>query len=81
MRKWSLLLVVLIIMFGVFGCKKAISSEYNVDTASCNECGRCVQICPSDAIDYSSGGKAVIDQSKCTQCGNCVRICPKDAIY
>ncbi|RLC51437.1 MAG: hypothetical protein DRI23_04995, partial [Candidatus Cloacimonadota bacterium] len=41
----------------------------------------CIQICPADAIEFNSEGKAVIDQTKCTSCGKCITICPKDAIH
>jgi ferredoxin len=73
--------ILLTAIFFVIGCKKVTSTEYNVDKQSCMSCGRCLQVCPSDAIDFDIDGKALIDQTKCTQCGRCVRVCPKDAIY
>ena len=74
---WLLLVGILIYI----GCAKVNSPQYNVDDTSCNECGRCIQICPVDAIEFGPDGKAVIDQTKCNQCGRCITICPKDAIY
>ncbi|MDZ4182965.1 MAG: 4Fe-4S binding protein, partial [Candidatus Cloacimonadaceae bacterium] len=56
-------------------------TEYNVDASSCNGCGECIRVCPSDAIYYDANNKAVIDQSKCTHCTQCVIACPNNAIY
>jgi ferredoxin len=74
---WFLLLGILFYV----GCEKISNPQYFVDDTSCNECGRCIQICPVDAIEYGPNGKAIIDQTKCTQCGKCITICPKDAIF
>ncbi|MBN2461709.1 MAG: 4Fe-4S binding protein [Candidatus Cloacimonetes bacterium] len=52
-----------------------------MDVQSCNSCGRCLQICPVDAIEFGTDGKAFIDQTKCNQCGQCITVCPQDAIY
>jgi len=65
----------------MFGCKKATQTEYHIDKTSCNSCGKCIDICPSDAIEFTESGKAVIDLTECTQCGKCVTICPQNAIY
>jgi ferredoxin len=74
---WLVLFAVLIYV----GCDKVNNPQYHVDNTSCNECGRCIQICPVDAIEFGVDGKAIIDQTKCNQCGKCITICPKDAIY
>jgi len=79
--KFMLLILLFVAILFVFGCKKVTATEYNIDKQSCMSCGRCLQICPSDAIDFDIDGKAIIDQTKCTQCGRCVRVCPKDAVY
>jgi formate hydrogenlyase subunit 6/NADH:ubiquinone oxidoreductase subunit I len=84
MRKNTQIVICFLLLFAilmVLGCKKVTNNEFNIDKQSCISCGRCLQICPSDAIDFTIDGKALIDQTKCTQCGRCVRVCPKDAIY
>lgn len=46
----------------------------------CDGCGKCVEVCPIDAI---VGGKALIhliDQEKCSKCQECIAICPAGAI-
>ena len=63
------------------GCEKVSNPQYHVDSAACNECGNCIQVCPVDAIEFGPNGKAVIDQTKCKQCGKCISVCPQDAIY
>ncbi len=47
----------------------------------CTGCGRCVRICPIQAI-HLINGKAVIDQDLCVECSTCQRSaeCPSNAI-
>lgn len=49
------------------------------EVAQCpSECTQpCVQVCPAEAIDLSSGG--VID-TRCYGCGRCLPICPQELI-
>lgn len=44
----------------------------------CIGCGRCLRVCPFDAIDMVDK-KAKINE-KCTACGQCIEACPVDAI-
>ena len=44
----------------------------------CIGCGRCVEVCRSEAI-YLRDGKLVNDRLKCTDCGDCVKVCPSEA--
>ena len=39
----------------------------------CKESGRCVEVCPTDAISMDSENK--FDRKKCNQCGECVKVC------
>ncbi len=55
------------------------SAFYQIDQDDCISCGRCVDACPYNAIQYD-GEKPVIIQTRCKQCGECVSVCPKDAI-
>jgi ferredoxin len=83
MRKVILLLILffIITLVMVSGCKKPTTVEYNIDRSACNGCGRCVQVCPYNAIEIDNNGKAVIDQTLCKQDGLCVRACPQNAVY
>ena len=81
MKKFGLLLILIMILLVYIGCDKVNNPEYNVDKTACNSCGSCISVCPRDAIEFGEDGKAIIDQTKCNQCGKCIVICPEDAIY
>ena len=53
------------------------NTVYTVD-ANCQDCYRCVRVCPVNAIKVS-GGQARIVNELCIQCGTCVRECPQSA--
>lgn len=43
----------------------------------CIECGKCIEICPNDAI---TGKETLVpDEESCEACGKCVEVCPKGA--
>jgi pyruvate formate lyase activating enzyme len=44
----------------------------------CIRCGRCVEVCPEEAI--SMGQSAIIDRTRCTACGECAACCPSHAL-
>jgi ferredoxin len=50
-----------------------------VDSAACNGCGACLDVCPHNAIRLVSG-KAVMDQETCDACMICIEACPTHAI-
>jgi len=47
-------------------------------TANCQDCYRCVRVCPVKAISVTDG-QAYIEDSLCVKCGTCVRECPQGA--
>lgn len=47
-------------------------------TANCQDCYRCVRVCPVKAISVSDG-QASIEDELCIKCGTCVRECPQGA--
>jgi len=62
-------------------CSNPVANNiYEIDQTDCTACGKCYDVCPSNAIDYT-GEKPMIIQSKCTNCGNCANVCPEDAIH
>jgi Fe-S-cluster-containing hydrogenase component 2 len=47
--------------------------------AACVNCGRCLEICPMDAL-HEDGGGVVFDAARCIGCGLCVSVCPRGAV-
>jgi ferredoxin len=59
------------------------------DYEECNGCGKCVNVCPVEAMSLISANdpehpkmkKAKLDEEICLGCGLCVRACTKDNIH
>ncbi|MCX6646075.1 MAG: 4Fe-4S binding protein, partial [bacterium] len=47
---------------------------------ACIGCGKCIKVCPTDAIAGNMKKLHVLDKDKCIVCGSCVEICPVDCI-
>ena len=47
-------------------------------TDSCIACGKCLKVCPFDAI--TEGSPYRIEPSLCDECGTCYQVCPVSAI-
>ena len=43
----------------------------------CNDCGKCIDLCPVGAIDKNDSSK--IDPYLCIACARCIRVCRQDA--
>ncbi len=52
--------------------------KITVDPKRCIRCGKCVDACPSFAIDV--GKKSAATNRYCTRCLRCVGVCPEEAI-
>jgi ferredoxin len=54
-----------------------------VDDGRCRGCGRCIKVCPYQAISFRrnavEGWCAVVDEALCKGCGNCISVCPSNA--
>ena len=44
-----------------------------------NECRKCLDVCPTDAVTWEEGGLRV-DAETCTQCLRCLSVCPTAAM-
>jgi len=58
--------------------KNAMKAVY--DTEKCVGCGKCVFICPYDAIKWNPIGTPEINLEDCVGCGACAMVCPHQAI-
>ncbi len=45
------------------------------------ECYRCGAVCPTQAIQKTTGGKIAIDRQSCSSCYACVDACPSKALH
>jgi len=50
-----------------------------VDADGCIGCGRCLSVCPVNAITMVAR-KAIIDHDVCIGCNRCIGVCPVNAI-
>jgi len=60
-----------------------IYPEIKYTISECNGCGKCVPVCPENAIklDIITGEpKAEIDRELCTNCGKCIDVCYTGAL-
>lgn len=48
--------------------------------ALCSGCGRCVEICPTQALGQVNGKAVLICPDRCTYCALCEDLCPDSAI-
>jgi len=46
----------------------------------CNQCGRCQEVCPQDAI-FEKDGIYKIDPQKCNFCRLCIEECPLHVLF
>ncbi|MDO5553565.1 MAG: 4Fe-4S dicluster domain-containing protein [Planctomycetia bacterium] len=79
-----------------FGAVSLVNGRAVIDPSRCKNCGRCMTLCPYqaivkihvpceeacpvNAIHKGDEGHAIIDFDKCTSCGRCMRACPFGAI-
>lgn len=45
----------------------------------CVGCGKCMEVCPEDAIIGKEGYIHMVDQDMCEHCGKCLAVCPQNA--
>lgn len=53
---------------------------HNPETINfCNNCGVCVEKCPTKALSFVENKKVVWDEKKCVDCDTCLKVCPHGA--
>jgi Pyruvate/2-oxoacid:ferredoxin oxidoreductase delta subunit len=58
---------------------KSVRKMPIVDVSVCVGCGKCMAICPADAISMKDK-VAFINKSMCRKCGLCISECPVQAL-
>ena len=74
--------------FSIFNPVHTSNFIPRIDSASCTGCGKCVTICPVEAMTLVSANdskkpkkkKARLNTDICLGCGLCVRVCPDEAL-
>ncbi|MBU4438424.1 MAG: 4Fe-4S binding protein, partial [Acetobacterium sp.] len=59
-------------------CNKLVS--FYVSPETCTGCGKCLDVCPVNAVAGGEGLIHVIDVSRCNHCGDCEAVCSDKAI-
>ena len=54
--------------------------EIGFNKALCNGCGKCIEVCPAEAIDIDKDNLPLINHNKCTACGECITLCSPKAM-
>lgn len=62
------------------GIRGEFPSPGRYKISMCTQCGKCIEVCPTDAIS-NDAGVIKIDPEKCTYCLACVDECPFGAIF
>jgi len=47
----------------------------------CTLCGKCVEVCPTDALRINKQGYLSLFPELCTNCGECEKVCPFEVIW
>jgi uncharacterized protein (DUF169 family)/NAD-dependent dihydropyrimidine dehydrogenase PreA subunit len=51
-----------------------------IDIEDCSKCGKCVSICPNNALEFDGEYPRLVHPELCTECGICEEQCPSGAI-
>lgn len=51
-----------------------------IDSELCDGCTRCVEVCPTGALDLVMGKTELRHPDRCTYCTACEEACPTNAI-
>ncbi|MBA7639467.1 4-hydroxyphenylacetate decarboxylase activating enzyme [subsurface metagenome] len=54
--------------------------ELGVIRERCNNCGKCLKVCPEEAIRFDDDGVIQFNRDKCSACGECVAVCSPGAL-
>lgn len=47
----------------------------------CIQCGKCIEVCPTEALYYNKQGVVLLKRDLCVGCMSCVGFCPYGVMY
>jgi pyruvate formate lyase activating enzyme len=54
--------------------------ELGIIRSRCNNCKKCLDVCPEGAISFDDNHVIRFNRNRCTVCGECVTVCSTDAL-
>jgi uncharacterized protein (DUF169 family)/NAD-dependent dihydropyrimidine dehydrogenase PreA subunit len=54
--------------------------KISIKSEDCSKCGKCVSICPNNALEFVGDYPKLLHPEMCTECGICEEQCPSAAI-
>lgn len=54
--------------------------KISISVADCSRCGKCVNICPNNALEFEDNYPKLVHPESCKECGICEEQCPTGAI-
>ena len=54
--------------------------ELGLKRALCDRCGKCLEVCPEQALFFNNDEVLSVDRKRCKACGKCVSVCYPEAL-
>ena len=51
-----------------------------IDSEKCNQCGECIDVCPTDVFKKDGDETIVADPADCIGCDSCIAVCEQEAV-
>jgi anaerobic carbon-monoxide dehydrogenase iron sulfur subunit len=62
-------------------CIRYQSTAKGAALVVCNQCGECINVCPTQAIFRNKAGTVMVRKADCVSCYMCVGFCPTSAMF
>ncbi|MBI5542993.1 MAG: 4Fe-4S dicluster domain-containing protein [Deltaproteobacteria bacterium] len=64
-----------------FSSIRVKNAEGKWEFTICDQCGDCIPICPTKALQRNKAGIVVVKKDLCVGCFMCIGFCPKGAMF
>ncbi len=54
--------------------------ELGLNRTLCNQCGKCLDVCPVQALFFTDKENLNVDRQKCNSCGKCIEACYEEVL-